>query len=36
MAAIIAAGALWAFGLDALYLFAVAGLIYLISRSRGH
>ena len=35
MAAIIGAGALYFFGLKALYLFAVAGVIYLVARSRG-
>ena len=34
MAAIIGAGALYFFKLDALYLFAVAAVIYFISRSR--
>ena len=34
MAAIIAAGALYLFKLDALYLFAVAAVIYFVSRSR--
>ena len=33
MAAIIAAGALYLFELDALYLFAVAAVIYFVSRS---
>ena len=35
MAAIIGAGALYLFELKALYLFAVAGVIYFVSRSRG-
>ena len=35
MAAIIGAGALYLFEFKALYLFGVAGLIYLVSRSKG-
>ena len=34
MAAIIAAAALYFFKADALYLFAIAAVIFLISRSR--
>lgn len=34
MAAILGAGALYLVGLNALYVFAVAGLIYMVSRSR--
>jgi hypothetical protein len=34
MAAIIGAGAVYLFGFKALYLFAVAGVIYLVSRSK--
>jgi len=35
MAIIVGAAALYFFGLHALYLFAIAALIYLVARSRG-